>query len=85
MIFLFPRMKKTIKEKRLYEKRATIKEIKTEYLKELNNILKSAFQKYFEDWNKCWQMGIILKGSIKKMETNKLLEIKVWAALPKDV
>ena len=46
--FLFPRLKRPMKGRRF----ATIEEIKTELLKELKDIPKSAYQKCFVDWKK---------------------------------
>ncbi|XP_032668800.1 uncharacterized protein LOC116842993, partial [Odontomachus brunneus] len=52
--FLFPELKETMKGRRF----ANIEKIKTESLKELNAILKIAFQKCFEDWKKRWHKCI---------------------------
>ena len=41
---------------------ATIEEIKTESLRELKDIPKSAYQKGFEDWKKRWYKCIISEG-----------------------
>ena len=56
--FLFPRLKRPMKGRRF----ATIEEIKTESLRELKDIPKSAYQKYFEDWKKRWHKCIISMG-----------------------
>ena len=48
VFFLFPRLKRPMKGRRF----ATIEEIKTESLKELKDIPKSAYEKCFEDWKK---------------------------------
>ena len=56
--FLFARLKRPMKVRRF----ATIKDIKTESLRELKDIPKSAYQKCFEDWKKCWHKCIISKG-----------------------
>ena len=56
--FLFPRLKRSMKE-RLF---ATNEKIKTESLRELKDIRKSAYQKCFENWKKCWHKCIISKG-----------------------
>ena len=56
--FLFPRLKRPMKGRRF----ATIEEIKTESLRELKDIPKSAYQKCFEDWRKCWHKCIISEG-----------------------
>ena len=53
--FLFPILKKPMKGRRF----ATIEEIKTEWLRELKDIPKSAYQKCFEDWKKHWHKCII--------------------------
>ena len=67
--FLFLKMKTTMKGQRF----ASIEEIKTESLKELNAIPKIAFQKCFEDWKKCWHKCIIFDGDY--FEGDK---IKYW-------
>ena len=54
-LFLFPRLKRTMKGRRF----ATIDEIKTESLRELKDIPKNAYQKCFEDWKKRWHKCII--------------------------
>ena len=41
---------------------ATIEEIKTESLRELKDIPKSAYQKCFEDWKKRWHKCIVSEG-----------------------
>ena len=41
----------------------TIEEIKTESMRELKDIPKSAYQKCFEDWKKRWQKCIMSKGT----------------------
>jgi hypothetical protein len=41
---------------------ATIEEIKTALLEKLKTIPKSAYQKCFEDWKKCWHNCIISEG-----------------------
>ena len=56
--FLFPRLKRPMKGRRF----ATIEEIKTESLRELKDIPKSAYQKCFEDWKKRWHKCIISEG-----------------------
>ena len=56
--FLFPRLKRRMKEWRF----ATIQEIKTESLRKLKDIPKSAYQKCFEDWRKRWHKCIISEG-----------------------
>ena len=56
--FLFPILKRPMKGRRF----ATIEEIKTESLRELKDIPKSAYQKCFEDGKKCWHKCIISKG-----------------------
>ncbi|GAB1860480.1 Histone-lysine n-methyltransferase setmar-like protein [Camponotus japonicus] len=56
--FLFPKLKRPMKGRRF----ATIEEIKTASLKELEDIPKSAFQKCFEDWKKRWHKCIISEG-----------------------
>ena len=48
--FLFPRLKRPMKGRRF----ATIGKIKTESLRELKDIPKSAYRKCFEDWKKRW-------------------------------
>ena len=56
--FLFPRLKRPMKGRRF----ATIEEIKTESLRELKVIPKSAYQKCFEDWKNSWHKCIISEG-----------------------
>ena len=56
--FQFLRLKRSIKGRRF----ATIKEIKTESLRELKDIPKSAYQKCFEDWKKRCHKCIISEG-----------------------
>ena len=56
--FLFPILKRPMKGRRF----ATIEEIKTESLRELKDIPKSAYQKCFEDWKKRWPKYIISEG-----------------------
>ena len=56
--FLFPKLKRPMKGRRF----ATIEEIKTESLRELKDIPKSAYRKCFEDWKKRWHTCIISKG-----------------------
>ena len=55
---LFPRLKRPMKERRF----VTIEEIKTESLRELKDIPKSAYQKCFEDWEKRCDKCIISEG-----------------------
>ena len=55
--FLFPRLKRSMKGRRF-----TVEEIKTESLRELKDIPKSACQKCSEDWNKRWHKCIISEG-----------------------
>ena len=57
--FFFPKLKTPLKGKRF----STIEEIKEKSIQELLAIPKSAFQKYFEDWKKCWHKFIISEGS----------------------
>ena len=57
--FLFPRLKRPMKGRRS----VTIEEIKTEWLRELKDIPKSAYQKCFEDWEKRWHKCIISEGN----------------------
>ena len=57
-IFLFSRLNRPMEGRRF----ATIEEIKTESLRELKDILKSAYQKCFEDWKKRWHKCIISEG-----------------------
>ena len=62
--FLFPRLKGSMKGRRF----ATIEEIKSESLRELKDIRKSAYQKCFEDWKNAgtsvfYLRGITLKGT----------------------
>ena len=56
--FLFPRLKRPMNGRRF----ATIEEIKTESLRELKDIPKSAYQKCFEDSKKRWHKCIISEG-----------------------
>ena len=56
--FLFPRLKRPMKGRRF----ATIEEIKTESLRELKDMPKSAYQKCFEDWKKRWHECTISEG-----------------------
>ena len=56
--FLFPKLKRPMKGRRY----ATIEEIKTASLEELNKITKNDFFKCFEDWKKRWQKCIISAG-----------------------
>ena len=56
--FLFPKLKRPMKGRRF----ATIEEIKTESLRELKDIPKSAYQKCFKDWKKRWHKCIISEG-----------------------
>ena len=53
--FLFPGLKSTMTGKCF----ASMEEIKKNFKQELLAIPKNAFQKYFEDWNKCWHKCII--------------------------
>ena len=55
---LFPRLKRPMKGRRF----ATIEEIKTESLRELKDIPKSAYRNCFEDWKKRWHKCIISEG-----------------------
>ena len=50
---------------------ATIEEIKEKSKQELLALPKSAFQKYFEDWNKRWHKCNISKGGY--FEGNKIV------------
>ena len=52
---LFLRLKRPMKGRCF----ATIEEIKAESLRELKDIPKSAYKKYFEDWKKRWHKCII--------------------------
>ena len=54
----FPRLKRPMKGQRF----ATIEKMKTESLRELKDIPKSAYQKCFEDWKKRWHKCIISQG-----------------------
>ena len=56
--FLLPRVKRPMKGRRF----ATIEEIKSESLRDLRDIPKSAYQKCFEDWKKRWHKCIISEG-----------------------
>ena len=69
-VFLFPSLKKPMKERRF----ATIEERKTESLRELKDIPKSAYQKYFEDWKKRWHKCIISEGDYFKGENIEIHE-----------
>ena len=50
---------------------ATIKEIKEKSKQELLVISKSEFQKYFEDWKKCWHKCFISEKSY--FDENKIV------------
>ena len=56
--FLFSRLKRPMKGWRF----ATTKVIKTESLRGLKDIPKSAYQECFVDWKKCWHKCIISEG-----------------------
>ena len=62
---------------------ATIEEIKTESLRELMDIPKSAYQKCFEDWKKRWHKCIISAGDYfdfylhRNSRTNKYFSKKM--------
>ncbi|KYN36550.1 hypothetical protein ALC56_09095, partial [Trachymyrmex septentrionalis] len=56
--FLFPKLKRPMKGRRY----ATIEEIKTASMEELNKITKNNFLKCFEDWKKRWHKCIISDG-----------------------
>ncbi|EFN61457.1 hypothetical protein EAG_06045, partial [Camponotus floridanus] len=56
---LVTKLKRPMKEERRF---ATIEEIKTASLEELETIPKSADQKCFEDWKKRWHKCIISEG-----------------------
>ena len=58
--FLFPRLKRPMKGPRF----ATIEEIKTESLRELKDIPKSAYQKCFEDWKKTLAQVYYIQGGL---------------------
>ena len=53
--FLFPKLKRPIKEQRY----AMIEEINAASKEELTKITKNDFLKYFEDWKKRWHECII--------------------------
>ena len=57
--FLFPKLKTPLKGKRF----AMIEEIKEKSKQELLVITKSAFQKCFDDWKKCWHKCIVTEGN----------------------
>ena len=57
--FLFLRLKRPMKGRRF----STIEEIKTELLRELKDIPKSAYQKCFQDWEKRLHKCIISEGN----------------------
>ena len=70
--FLFPRLKRPMKRRRF----ATIEEIKTESLKKLKDIPKSAYEKCFEEWKKRWHKYIISEGDYfegDNIEIHKLI------------
>ncbi|UYV69816.1 hypothetical protein LAZ67_7000859 [Cordylochernes scorpioides] len=56
--FLFPKLKRPMKERRY----ATLDEIKTASKEELKKILKNDFLKCFEDWKNRWHKCIISHG-----------------------
>lgn len=56
--FLFPKLKRPMKGRRF----ATIADIKSASLTELQSIPKSAFQECFENWKKRWHKCIISEG-----------------------
>ena len=56
--FLFPRMKGQMKGKRF----ADVSEVKKKTLEFLSNISNEAFQKCFQQWEKCWYKYIESKG-----------------------
>ena len=56
--FLFPKLKRSMKERRY----TTIKEIKLASKEELNKITKNYFLRCFEDWKNRWHKCIISGG-----------------------
>ena len=58
--FLFPKLKRPMKEQRY----ATIDELKTASKEELNNIQKKDFLKCFEDWKKRLHKCINILGGL---------------------
>ena len=56
--FLFPRLKRPMEGRRF----ATIEEIKTESLRDLKDIPKSAYHKCFQDYKKRWHKCLISEG-----------------------
>ena len=68
--FLFSRLKRPMKGRRF----ATIEEIKTESLRELKDIPKSAYHKCFEDWKKRWHKCIIFEEGYLEGDNIKIHE-----------
>ena len=60
--FLFSKIKRTLKGRRF----TAIDDIKSASLKELKAMPKIEFEKFFEDWKKCWHKCIISNGDYIK-------------------
>jgi len=56
--FLFPKLKATLKERRL----KTIEEIQENAITELRAITESAFQEAFQQWKKRWERCMASRG-----------------------
>ena len=65
--FLFSKLKTAMKRKCF----ATMEEIKEKSKQKLLTLTKSAFQKYFENWKKCWHKCIICEAGY--FEENKIV------------
>ena len=56
--FLFPKLKTALKGRRFQ----TIEEIRENAIRELGAITESAFQEAFQQWKKCWELCIAIRG-----------------------
>jgi len=57
-VFLFPKLKTTLKGRRFQ----TIEDIQENAIRELHAITESAFQEAFQQWKKCWERCIASRG-----------------------